>query len=227
MRRRGRTVRQHSTKTIRHHCTNFERSTKQIGTLVPYPRLASQKDVLPPATPGEIEAFEAALGKTLPRDYREFLLRWNGADFQNYDNVPYFPIDYEHPGTPLPKDWYQGDADAFVMSGKQAKKLDSLFGIGESELYQLPLRETSYGFNLWVPEDFLAIGVPSDFYCRICLDLRSESYGEVLYWYNPGGTPEEYGLSTGADDLDWLAASFQAFWDSLVELPWDDGEKWS
>jgi hypothetical protein len=192
-----------------------------------FPRLSSQRDVLPPATADQIDDFEAKLGKALPADYREFLLTWNGATFNNLEAVPYFPIDYENPEVPVPRRWFQGDSDAFVNSGKRAKKLDCLYGIGDSERYNLPVRETSYYFDLWVPDDFLAIGEPSDSVCRICLDLREETFGAIYYWYYPEGKPEPYDEAPTIDDLYWVAPSFTAFWDSLVELPDDDWERWN
>jgi hypothetical protein len=142
-----------------------------------FPRLSSQKNVLPPATPEQVDEFEAKLGMALPADYREFLLTWNGADFENLEAVPYFPIDHDNSGVPFPENWYQGDSDAFVTSGKGAEALLCLYGIGDSAQYSLPVRETRYYFDLWVPDHFLAIGEPSDSVCRICLDMREETFG--------------------------------------------------
>ncbi|WP_197528673.1 SMI1/KNR4 family protein [Aeoliella mucimassa] len=185
-----------------------------------------QADLFQPAAETAILDFEQQLGLQLPEAYRDFLSTTNGADFDNTEIVPVFAIDYKNKGVAVPADWHHGDSDAFCNSGMQASQLLTLFGIGDHPHFQLTKQQPDY-IREWLPAEFLPIGIVDAHVHRLCLDLRPDSFGQVAYWYYPSSSPEPDDDQPSTEFVSWVADDFHLFWESLVEMPFDDLELWT
>jgi hypothetical protein len=149
-----------------------------------------------PCTEQQIAEFEQQIGMTLPEDYREFLLQWNGGTFRG---VPAFPL--REP---------QDQNDYGTIYG--------FFGLArEPSSNDLRYAGMRLDFDERVPEHILAIG-DNDFYEFVCISLGGADRGAVYLW-RPGVPWEEDGNVRTYEYMDLAATSFREFYDSLYANP--------
>jgi hypothetical protein len=144
----------------------------------------------PPPSLGEVEAFEAEIGATLPDDYRQFLLRCNGGRLDWH---------WFHGPTPEGRRW--------------TAVIDSVGGLREEpDLSLRDARRCYQGGEPQIPRPLLWImGDPGG--NGICLGLSGRYRGRVYFWiHDEQPDPEEWdGGVESAGNVILLADSFTDF----------------
>jgi hypothetical protein len=153
-------------------------------------RLLGPSQVPPSPSPGQVEAFEAEIGTTLPGDYRRFLLRSNGGHIDGYQ--------FSGP-TPEGRSW-----TALVSHvGGLREELDLSLRFARG-CYQ--------GSELQIPRALLWImGDPGG--NGICIGLTGKHRGRVYFWiHDEQPDPAEWdGEVETAGNVILLANSFTDF----------------
>lgn len=152
--------------------------------------------LFPECSDKDIAEFEASRGTTLPSEYREFLLQWNGCDFQG---MPAFPLlEFDDPSD---------------VGG-----VERLYGLAPPEVIgNLHGEQHGYEFNERVPRHILAIG--SNAFCeRIAISLSGTDRGTVYLW-RPGIPWEEEENVPTTEYLIPATRGFRAFFNFLHENP--------
>ncbi|MGR8930379.1 MAG: SMI1/KNR4 family protein [Gammaproteobacteria bacterium] len=141
----------------------------------------------------DLQAFETQIGKTLPEDYRDFLLKYNG-------------------GYPVPNYWcfkaiWQ---DIFAHFNEQLEVISFYSLDQEHDDY---IRNRMEGIVDRIPENALPIGDSSSPVFLLMLD--GPKRGQVLVWL-----PDTWGDhdQTNPDHLGFAAASFTEFLDNLYHV---------
>ncbi len=152
--------------------------------------------IYPPISDAVLEAFEQTLpGGKLPADYRDFLLQWNGGNFEAFKSIAF----------PLADDCLEGDCGY----------IDHLTGIFD-DANELDLRNSSigYGFRAAVPVSYISIGDYGD-WNQVCIAVQGDDAGAVYYWQPGEPWPKEAEPTTRA--LRPVAKNFSEFWSLLFE----------
>ena len=140
-----------------------------------------------------LDSFESELNTRLPDDYREFLLEWNGGNFEEQAELQF--LDHEC-----------GEDNAIL------NQLSGLFD--EKNIYDLRRSSEAYGFRQDVVPEYIAIGA-SQCENMPCISIAGDDFGWVYYWTPgepwPPGPPSRSFLRP-------CASSFSAFWDRLGYL---------
>ena len=143
-----------------------------------------------PPSQGQVEAFEAEIGTTLPDDYRRFLLRCNGGKVDWYQ--------FEGP-TPEGRSW--------------TAILSHVGGLREEPDLSLRCARSCYqGHQLQIPRTLLWImGDPGG--NAICIGLTGKYRGRVYFWiHDEQPDPQEWdGEVETAGNVILLANSFAEF----------------
>lgn len=143
----------------------------------------------------EIRKFEKLIGAELPKDYVDFILRYNGGHpiADTYDLIE--PINENETFSGI--EW-------FYPFGEQYKN-------NVIRYYSL--------FKDRLPNDFIRIASAS---CGndICICVRGENYGKVYLWDHENEAPE--GQEPWYDNVYLIANSFTEFMDKLYEVELDD-----
>lgn len=162
---------------------------------MPYPAKFGFHSKYPTCDPRVLEEFERSLpGGALPAPYREFLLEWNGGEFE--DSL----------GFPL-KD--SEDEDDFG-------RIYHFHGLFDpSDGFDLRKSSEGYGFRSDVPDSYIAIGDDHSLN-RICLSVFGNDVGSV-YWWTPGEPWPKQSEPT-RDFLRPVTSSFQEFWRLLFAI---------
>lgn len=163
--------------------------------------------------------FERSLPQNkLPPEYRNFLMEWNGGDF---DLVAWRG---EH--------FIGSNLDIGVLVPGQ-KHLEDDFPVYIGELYGLfdpnssyDLRRSgiAYGFEKAVPSNYLAIGGSSSDTGIVCISIDGDDFGKVYYWC---GEPWEVSTSPNVEYMSFVAHDFQAFWSMICILNFETGERYT
>ena len=145
---------------------------------------------VPPPSAAEVEAFEAAIGTTLPDDYRQFLLRSNGG---RLDRCP-----FDGP-TPDGKTWPVVISDVGGLREEADLSLRAARRCYQGSEPQIPRP------LLWIMSDPGGNG--------ICLGLTGTYRGRVYFWiHDEQPAPEEWdGEVETAGNVVLLADSFTDF----------------
>ena len=162
--------------------------------------LLGPSKVLPPSQ-GQVEAFEAEIGTTLPDEYRRFLLRCNGGkvDWYRFEGL-----------TPEGKSWTAVLSD--VGGLREEPELSLRFARSCYQGHQLQISRTL----LWI------MGDPGG--NAICLGLTGKYRGRVCFWiHDEQPDPQEWdGEVETASNVILLANSFTDFVAGIV--PRDSGD---
>jgi hypothetical protein len=141
----------------------------------------------------DVVAFEKALHRELPVDYRNFLLKWNYCQF---DRLVGFPL-----------------LDSLDEFGTGNIRL--FFGLFEpGHIEDLRRSGEGYGFNKCVPGEYLAIG-SGESWDTVCISLGGDDFGHI-YWWEPG-EPWKPGDTQTRQFLRPVAGSFSDFWNVLFD----------
>ena len=152
--------------------------------------------IYPPCDDMVLKSFERTLlGGELPEDYRDFLLQWNGGNFEAFKSIAF----------PLADDWLDDDYGY----------IDHLAGLFD-ESNELDLRNSSsaYGFRAAVPASYISIGDYGD-WNQVCISVQGNDVGAVYYWQPGEPWPKEKAPTTRA--LRPVAKCFSEFWNLLFE----------
>ncbi len=131
---------------------------------------------LPALERKHIEDIERHFGRTLPEDYAQFLLTFNGgeaipdADYMIRTDIRQQEIDGR---SGLVRDCVE---EFFGFLGKDQQLADF-----EGPNFLLGMNET-YQIEEFLPRDVIGIGLTSS-HSIICLSLREDDFGSVYYWY--------------------------------------------
>jgi hypothetical protein len=153
-----------------------------------------------PATEEEVRDAERQLGRTLPEDYRQFLLTVNGIKAVNPELVVKVREPTGHRVRPL------------VELSTLAKDAHAVSRVLASQDY--------CRFNERVPKKYLFIGSDGALDSGYCMSLEGENRGYVYYWC-PEDRTVDVDLNT-EDYLTLMAKSFKEFWASARPMRDDD-----
>lgn len=175
-------------------------------------------DLFAPIDREQVLAIANAEKWSLPDDYVEFLCAHNGMIHQSSA----FLLAYQH-SMDSPTDPKYGFKLPFKIWPQPKVHFDScgfvgtLFGLADvSDTNDLRNAQGHYGFKTFAPPGFFAIGCSGyQNYVALCLD--GEWKGKVFEWHHPIDY-EEYEVHSYAA-LTFVADSFRAFWEGLVEVP--------
>lgn len=141
----------------------------------------------------DLEALEKAVGAQLPKEYRSFLLKYNG-------------------GIPTP--------NAFPVIGWRGNptgEIQRFFGIGtEAKHNDIAWNLTTFADRL--PDAVLPVGnSPSG--DLVCISLRGSHSGRVLYWDSYGDSEPQAWGTNGASNLYPIAETFDELLRILGDYP--------
>jgi hypothetical protein len=144
-----------------------------------------------PTTEEAVQELEQQLGSALPKEYRAFLLDYNGVQFP-YPNVE-FALPNQEGVTGI------GRIEQFFSVDGYANVADS---------------QSDYDFNKRVPREIICISEWNGYF-RVCICIQGNDRGAV-YWWEPG-LPWESDQETvpTREYLTKVAANFREFWDKL------------
>lgn len=140
-------------------CDDHEEEGEEVNTIQESTSGASEQG---------IGKFEASIGSKLPKEYREFLLKFNGGSPKNS------VFDYRMDGS---------------LHGSTVKRL---FGIG---VKGYDLGENWRIYSDRIPSGFLPIGIDS-FGNLICIGLHGKNAGKLFFWNHEMGEPNEDDLES-------------------------------
>ena len=144
----------------------------------------------------QIKEFEKLIDATLPQEYIEWLLQYNG-------------------GTPVEDSFDFTDLDGRNNGGS----VHYFYAIGGEMSYNL-----TDNFNFLkdrIPSEVISIASES---CgnQICLGLRGEYYGKIYFWDHNFEFDTEDGAEQSYDNLFLITNSFSEFVENLYECTIDD-----
>ncbi len=143
-----------------------------------------------PCDGAAIAAAEAKLGHSLPEDFCQFLLEWNGGIF------------------PQAATYFVADEDDV-----RANHLSVMFGLfDESDIEDIRASRKAYGFDVAVPQGIIPIG-SNNHWDLVCISLNAAEYG-IIYAWIPGEPWVDQ--SPTREYLNFVSPNFRSFWDSLV-----------
>jgi len=171
-----------------------------------------------------IARFEEVLGVSLPNDYREFLMKWNGLHVSGRRVV--YPLQSVAGKDTSNLSWSEWRPEIVKTLGGDIGDLWYLYGLLQEGSDTLLADDERYGFKLWVPDRFLAIGAPAFEIGNICISLSGEDRGEIYFWLHPEDVPEPGVNCPNLDFMDWIAPSFYDFWKLLREVDDDEWDLW-
>ena len=140
------------------------------------------------ATELDLHDLESKLGHTLPTEYREFLLEYNGL------SLPYPHAKFDLPGG-------HGDVG----------RIEQFFPVtGYGNLLE---EQDGYDFNKCVPQEFICISEWNGWY-RVSICIAGPDRGAVFWWDGfRSGRPE--GTPPSREQLKKVANDFREFWGKL------------
>jgi len=197
-----------------------------------YPARFGESPLLARIDEKGITAFEATLGTVLPDDYRQFLCEWNGVDFTRTDLDPNTEVVFAaqeiegHTSGALRRDQWPERCWEWNSTVWEVSWLN---GIGPYDcLKTLSKDKPGYGFEVWAPPRFLAIGFSIGETGHICISLADADRGEVYIWRWPEDPPLDGEVLPNMRCMWWVAPSFREFWDVLIPIGVDELlDKWT
>lgn len=165
-----------------------------------FPAKLGFKSSYGPCDEGELRIWEAMLpGGKLPEDYRDFLLQWNGGEFD---------IELASDGDSLKYIGFSIIGDDFDGDANDAGLIEELAGLFDREnINDVRRSSLTHGFRGAVPDSYIAIGGSYLTTSQVCISVNGEDFGAVYYW---GGEPWEEKPTT--EYLFPVAANFSTFW---------------
>ncbi|QTD39187.1 SMI1/KNR4 family protein [Polaribacter batillariae] len=110
-----------------------------------------------PLTSADIEAFEGRIGKILPEDYKQHMLKWNGGRVRQ--------LNLEHKNHPDDGDM---SLSYFYAIDYDVTTIESLMGyLGDA-----------------MPKDFILIGSTNA--AKVIMSLKDNDYGEISVMFSDG-----------------------------------------
>ena len=149
-----------------------------------------EESFLPLPTEQDVFELDQQLGRPIPFDYRDFLLKHNG-------------------GSPTP--------ECFHIRGNRAGDIGIInwfYGLTSDEDYDI--REAVLTLRERIPAHFLPIGDDPGGN-QLCISLAGEDAGTVYFWDHENEVDE--GEVPGYQNVYFVASSFGALLSSLFEYP--------
>lgn len=141
--------------------------------------------------PEAIELFERVLGRKFPKEYRNFLLEYNGGSI-----VP----------------------NCFnFINGEQGSLIHFFYKINSKNNYNDLLSGTRL-FGQRIPPDFIPIA-SDPFGNQICIAIGGPEYGKIYFWDHEFEVDDGYQATI--DNMKLIAHNFSGFLDSLYAPPDD------
>ena len=141
-----------------------------------------------PLSEQRLRALEERIGTSLPADYREFLLRYNG-------------------GVPRPRGFW-------IVSGREADTVWRLYGLHDGPTWSSIDDYIDLPDWYSIPKGLLAIG-DDGVGNHICLRVDEEDAGAVYFWDHELRAP---GMGDSYQGITRIANSFTDFLDMLEDL---------
>jgi hypothetical protein len=154
----------------------------------------------------DLKAFEKKLGSTIPDEYRNFLLEYNGGyPKPNYFDIPK-PEDNEF--LDYPDD--MGSTIEYLCGIYKDPSLEGINLIKQYEKYQITEKR--------MPDEILPIG--GDLWgSLICVGLKGDYRNKIFYWDSNFEPDVEENKQPFWQNITVIAASFNEFLQSLHEEP--------
>jgi hypothetical protein len=179
-----------------------------------------------------LEEFESILSAKLPREYREFLLEWNGVHFRLGERTtsavcPTQPANDHSECTPSWDAWNPSRRRSIFDSISQ---IEALFGLPESKLIDdytsLWQSNLLHGFRERVPARFLVIGQGIYSITLVCMSLAGPDRGHIYDWATPIEPPQPDEDRNDLGSMGWIAPNFREFWHSVRSMSTKERSDW-
>lgn len=196
-----------------------------------YPPKFNCKPIFPRLDPNYLEQYEAWLGTTLPADFRQFLLEWNGIQFQldRFEKVVVCPSQAANDHSDHVPSWDRWQPEARTSSNDSVSPVHQIFGICARELAEIDTLWRGiemYEFKLRVPDRFIVIGDAEYSITLLCMSLCPPDRGHIYTYLIP---IEEFNAKEDRKDMssmNWLAPNFREFWDALRCISYEEKCQW-
>lgn len=149
------------------------------------------RDAGPRVTPGDLDAFEASLGRRIPSPYRHFLMESNG-------------------GKPKPSEFQYQTPDGRYSEGM----VRGFFGVHEGEHYNL--RRYVKLYRERIPPDMFPIANDPGGNLML-MGTSGPREGKIYFWNHE--LEADDGSPAREDNVSFVANSIEDFLASLVDLP--------
>lgn len=137
--------------------------------------------------PEAVELFERILERRFPKDYREFLLKYNG-------------------GRPIP--------NCFTFKDGNENSLVHFFKKINSQHTHDDLLTNIRVHKHRIPPDYISIA-SDPFGNEICIAISGQNYGKIFFWDHELEAGDD--ISPTMDNMSLIAATFTSFLESLYE----------